>query len=149
MPLEAPRMADGVAASPGTLGLVPARPVGVETTGVEPQAGDRHVDVAAMGVDRDPPALAATSPAGVLAGSHRSTDEAGALQREGDGTRAVVAGVLPLGMAAAVPVRVLGDLIAGCDHALDGARRVGRGNSQALLGDAGLGGMSSGAVLGC
>src|SRR3954452_6004716 len=60
--------------------------------GVEAQAGDHHVGVAAVGVDRDPGATPALAPALHVAGGQGGLEDVGALAAEdvADGARAVV-----------------------------------------------------------
>ena len=92
---------------------------GTAAAGVEAQAGDRHVHVAGVRVDRDPLALAGLSPAEVVVRGERALQQAGAAQRVGDRARAVVARVLPATVAAAPLVGQLRDLVAGGDDLLD------------------------------
>ena len=54
------------------------------------------------------------------------------MQRVGNGTRAVIARVVPASVAAAVAVGALLDPIRGGDYLLDNARGAARGNSLAV-----------------
>ena len=76
-------------------------------------------------VDRDPLALAGLAPAHEAGGVERLVEHAGAVEGVGHRARAVVAGVLPLAVPAAVLVRLGGDPVARRDDRLDLRRRVG------------------------
>src|SRR6185503_15426998 len=115
-----------VPARPGAGGLAVARAVRVARAGVEPEPGDHRVGVAAVGVDRDPLALALPTPAHEAAGVERALQQVAADQGVRDAAGAVVAAVLDRGMPAAVPVRLLDDVVGRLDRALDAARGVPR-----------------------
>src|SRR4051812_4893355 len=127
---EAGRVAGGVARRGALLGL-PARVVVAAPARVEAQPRHDHVYVAAVGVDGDPLAGAGVAPAREAAGRQRVLEQARAVEREGDGARAVVAGVVPLAVTAAVLVRLARDLVAGRDDLLDLRRGAGRGGREA------------------
>src|SRR3954468_19920969 len=82
----------------------PARPAVALARCVEAQAGDDRVRVARVRVDRDPLAATACSPALEARRVERTAQQAAAVQRVADGTRAVVARVAPGAVAAAVAV---------------------------------------------
>ena len=99
--------------------LLPARAVRAAAARVEAQAGDRHVHVAGVRVDRDPLALAGLTPAEVVVRGERALQQAAAAQRVGDRAGAVVAGVDPAAVTAAPLVGELRDLVARGDDLLD------------------------------
>src|SRR3954469_9830402 len=101
--------------------------------GVEAQAGDDRVGVAAVRVDRDPRALARPAPALEPGRVERLRDEPAAVQRVADGARAVVARVLPLAVAAAVAVGLRGDPVGRGDRVLDLLWGVARGDGGAAV----------------
>src|SRR5919202_2719258 len=106
------------------LGAALAAPV-VAVARVEPQPGHDHERVAGVRVHGHPLAGPALAPMHEARGVHRAVEQAGAVQREGDRARAVVARVVPAAVAAAVLVRLLDDLVRGGDdlpHGLRGAR---------------------------
>src|SRR4051794_34675919 len=90
--------------------------------------------MAAVRVDRDPGALARAAPALEARGVERLLEEGAAVQRVAHRAGAVVAGVLPLAVAAAVAVRLGGDPVRSGDHVLDLLRRIVRGDSRAAVG---------------
>src|SRR5262249_39720251 len=75
------------------------------------------------------------APVGEVARGHRGIEQAGAVQRVGHRARAVVAGVVPLAVPAAVLVRLAGDLVARRDDRLHLRWRAGRGDGQAVGAD--------------
>ena len=97
---------------------------------VEPEARDVHVDVTAVGVERDPPTDSRRAPGLELSRVVRLGEQAGAVQREADRARAVVAGVEGHWIAvievvsATVDVRQGGDPVGGRDQVDDRGRRV-------------------------
>src|SRR5882757_7605508 len=103
MELEAERVA-GDEADVVAQFFVPARAgfFAFVTGGVEAVSGDSHVGVPAVGVDGDPAAFAFFAPAHHRTGGKRALEELAAVQREGDGARAVIAGGGEAGVAAAV-----------------------------------------------
>ena len=134
-----PGVAHDVARGGAHVGLPAGALVGA-AAGVEAQAGDDHERVAALGVDRDPRALAGLAPALEAGGVERLVEHPGAVEGVGHRARAVVAGVLPPAVPAAVLVRLLGDAVAGLDDRLDERRRVGGGDREAVRADDGLAG---------
>src|ERR1700761_6341396 len=110
----------GVPAGAGDAGSVAA--------GVPSQARDDHVDVFLVGVDRDPLAGAGFAPGQEGAGDERRFEQAGAVQRVGDRTGAVVPRFLPGFVTAAPDVGGEADVVGGGDQALDRGRRGGRGD---------------------
>src|SRR6478735_12539297 len=114
-------MAGDVSTGRAHVGL-PAVVVLGPAAGVEADAGHHHVGVAGLGVDGDPLAGACVAPALHVTGGERLVEQTGAVQRVGDRARAVVAGVVPLAVPAAVLVGLAGDLVARGDDRLD---RVG------------------------
>src|SRR5689334_20066107 len=70
---------------------LPAGAVLVLAARVEPQAGDGHVGVAAVGVDGHPLARAGVAPLLEAAAVEGLVEQAGAVQRERDRARAVIA----------------------------------------------------------
>src|SRR3954447_18317377 len=118
-------------------GRAPARAAAVVRAarrGVEAQARDHRVGVAAVRVHRDPRALAGAAPALEARRVERLLEEAAAVARIPHRAGAVVARVLPLAVAAAVAVRLGGDAVRRGDHALDLLRGVVRGDSRAAVG---------------
>src|ERR687894_533065 len=109
---EARRGGDGVARR-GARTRLPARAALVAPGRVEAAPVDDHVDVAGVGVDRHPAALARLAPAHEAAARERAVEQAGAVQRVGDGAGAVVAAVVPRTVPAAVLVRLAGDQVGG------------------------------------
>src|ERR1700750_1917731 len=99
----ADRVADDEALRVGRFG-VPAGAgfAGDVAAGVEAEAGDDHVDVFLVGVDRDPLARARFAPGGEGAGDERRFEQFAAVQRVGDRAGAVVAGRGP-GLVPASP----------------------------------------------
>src|ERR1700748_2610938 len=100
---------------------VPARAgfAGDVATGVEAEAGDNHVDVFLVGVDRDPLARARFAPGGEGAGDERRFEQFAAVQRVGDRAGAVVTGRLPGEVAASPYIGGGANVVGGGDHALD------------------------------
>ena len=99
---------------------------------VQPQAGDRHVGVAGVGEDRHPAAEPVRAPAMNSEESSGVVEQARAVQREGHGARAVVAGRDERGVAAAEDVGQPDELVAGPDDLLDGGRRGHRRGREAV-----------------
>src|SRR4051794_4294974 len=100
-------------------GAVLPRPAGAGAGArarVEAHVRDDHVDVTAVGVDRDPAAAAPDAPTGEVARDKWAVEQAGRVERVGDRARAVVARVVPVAVTAAPLVGGLGDLVAGGDH---------------------------------
>src|SRR5262245_30190406 len=135
--LPAERVARAEAARRAQCGT-PARPVvigarnllgvgGADAGGarVEAQPGDDQERVAGVRVDREPLALAARAPAHERRRVERALQQAGEVQRVGDGARAVIALVDEPAMPAAVAVREGLELVGGPDRVLDGGRRIG------------------------
>src|SRR5882757_7392919 len=120
MELEAERVA-GYEADVVAQFFVPARAgfFAFVTGGVEAVTGDRHVGVTAVGVDGDPATFAFFAPAHHRAGGKGTFEELAAVQGEGDGARAVVAGGGEAGVAAAVDVGPGADLVRRGDHGFD------------------------------
>ena len=114
--------------------LLPARAGLGAAARVEPQARDDHVDVAAVGVDGDPLALAGLAPAREGAGGHRAVEQVAAVERVGDRARAVVARSPPTCRGRRRSGTACGDLVARRDDLLDHLRRVGRRDREAVLG---------------
>src|SRR5205807_218664 len=85
---------------------------------VEAQARDHDEGVAAVRVDGDPLSLPGRAEALELARVLGLVEEAAAVERVGDGARAVVAGVVPRPVPAAVAVRLVGDLVRGGEPVL-------------------------------
>src|SRR5687768_6587964 len=109
--LEAGRMARDETARGAHL-RAPAGTVAVGHRGVEPQPGNHRVDVPAVRVGGDPPALAGFTPARERSGRHRRIEQPCARERVADRARAVVAPVLPASMSAAEAIRLaLDDLV--------------------------------------
>src|SRR3954469_12513237 len=114
--LEPAVVADDVAA-PRTLVGVAARPAAVRVARrVKAQTGDHRVGMTTVRVDRDPAAATARAPALEVTRRHRLREQPGAVQRVGNGARAVVARVLPLPVAAAVLVRLADDPVGSGDR---------------------------------
>src|SRR3954469_7751446 len=90
--------------------------------------------MAAVGVDRDPGALAGTAPALEAARVERLLEEPAAGQRVADRAGGVVAQGLPPAAAAAVAVRLGGDPVRRGDHVLDLLRSVVRGDGGVAVG---------------
>ena len=87
---------------------------------VQAQAGDGHVGVAGVGEDRHPAPDPGEPQHHEFRGVHRRGQQAGAVQGEGDGSRAVIAGGDERGVTAAVDVGQPDELVAGPDDLLDG-----------------------------
>src|SRR4051794_10795691 len=111
---------------------LPARARLRAAAGVEAQARDHHVGVARVRVDRHPLPRATLAEGLELRGVARPVEQARAVQRIGDRARAVVAGVVPRSMAAAVAVGRLRDLVAGGNDRLDLLGRAGRRGGRAV-----------------
>src|ERR1700733_12753148 len=95
--------------------------------GVPAEAGDGHVGVGGTGVDGDPAAGAGFAVALQLAGGEGGVEQAGAVEGEADGARAVVAGGVEGGVAAAPDVGGGGDRVGRRDRRLDRRRGAARG----------------------
>src|SRR6185436_10376150 len=110
---------DGVAVRRPHL-LAPARALaGVVPACVETQAGDLQEAVTAVGVDGDPRAAAAAAPGHEVARRELAVEQARSVEGVGHGAGAVVAGVLPAAVTAAVLVRLADDPVGRRDRALD------------------------------
>src|SRR5436190_10616805 len=105
---------------------MPVRAAAAVARGIEPQAGDDGIGVTAVVVDGHPAALSGDAPAAELPRRQRALQQAGAVQRVGDGARAVVARVLPLAVAAAVLVWLADDPVGRGDRGLDVLRCIRR-----------------------
>lgn len=88
--------------------------------GVEAESGDGHEDVSVADIDGDPSALAAFAIVEISAGWHGSLHEAGFAEDVGDGSGAVVAGVVVSAVATAPFVGFALEAVAGSDGAFDG-----------------------------
>ena len=108
---------------PPARSALPARVAGAAR--VEPDPGDIDIGVLGVRVDRDPLAGAAGAPQLELARVKRRGQQVGAVQRVGDGARAVVAVRDEAGVAAAVDVGLADQLVARRDRLPDPRRRVG------------------------
>ena len=128
---QARRMA-GDEAGVGAQLVLPAGARGARPGGVEADARDLEVDVAGVGVDRDPLALARLAPGHQRPGGQRTVEQARGGERERDGAGAVVARVLPLAVAAAPLVRGAGDRVAGLDDLAHGLGRLERRQRDAV-----------------
>ena len=118
----------------------PARALLATARRVEPQAGDDHVGMAAVGVGGDPPALAALAVGHEPGRVARDVEQAGLVEDVGDGAGAVVARVPPAAVAAAPLVGLAGDLVGRGDRAHDLLRGAGRRDGRPAAGrERGLG----------
>src|SRR3954447_11714370 len=125
-------------------GRAPARPGaprdrgGVVGAGVEAKARHHHVRVAAVGVDADPAAGAALAEAGQAGRVERRQQQAPAVERVGDGARAVVAAVEPgeAAMAAAPAVALADQPVGGHEPPPHEPRGAGGRDGATVGGDA-------------
>ena len=113
----------------------PARTAALARRGVEAEARDHHVGVRGHAVDRDPLARARVAPAGEVVRRHRRVDQSRAVQREAHRAGAVVAGVLPGVVSAAVQVRLVRDLVSRRDDRDDGGGCAGRRDRETVRAD--------------
>jgi hypothetical protein len=114
----------------------PMWPLGISVVaGIEAQTRDFDEGVAFARVDGDVFAFAGLPKFAEGIGGGGPHDEAGTSEDIGDGTRAVVAGIVEAAMAAAVFVGSAGDLIAGMDGCEDPGRQVGRGDGDVAVED--------------
>src|SRR5690606_27298461 len=106
----------------------PAGAVAGRLRRVEAQAGDHREGVAAVGVDRDPLALALLAPVAEAPGGHRALEQLRPrlAERVAHGAGAVVAVVFPAGVTASPLVGLADDLVGRADRSLDPRRRVRR-----------------------
>jgi hypothetical protein len=99
---------------------------------VQAQPRDHRVGVAGVRVDRDPLPRTPMAPRHEARGVERALEQAAAVEGIGDGAGAVVAAALEAGVAAAVDVRLVLQLVGGEDRVLDLDRGAGRGGGGAV-----------------
>src|SRR5262245_49022100 len=88
-----------------------SRASAVVVAGVPAQAGHGHEDVVGTRIDRDPLAFALLAPAVEVEAGEGHVEELPAAQRVADGTGAVVALVIPLGVSSTPEIRLVLDLV--------------------------------------
>ena len=99
---------------------------------VQAKAGDHGEGVTASSIDRDPFPRSATTVTAQVSRTQRCGNKAGARQRVGNSSRAIIAAVIEVAMAAAVSIRFRAQLISRPDGTFDSERCVYRAGFQSI-----------------